>query len=84
MKRTYPFKVNIHFCLSTVKSLCKQNANIYYMSFVNKVEFGNTGLKVSPVVIGCITYGSKTWSPWVLDETILLREVTLDTLMSSS
>lgn len=32
------------------------------------VRFGSTGLKVSPLCLGCMTYGSPTWRPWVLDE----------------
>lgn len=29
---------------------------------------GNTGLKVSRLCLGMMTYGSKQWRPWVLDE----------------
>lgn len=32
------------------------------------VRLGNTGLKVSRLCLGCMTYGSPTWRPWVLDE----------------
>ena len=32
------------------------------------VRLGNTGLRVSRVCLGCMTYGSKRWRPWVLDE----------------
>ncbi|MEN9879576.1 MAG: hypothetical protein RIQ55_222 [Pseudomonadota bacterium] len=32
-------------------------------------RFGQTGLKVSPLCLGCMTYGSPSWRPWVLDET---------------
>src|SRR5947209_1693746 len=35
------------------------------MKFVN---LGNTGLKVSRLCLGCMTYGSSTWRPWILDE----------------
>ncbi|CAI4456808.1 AVB_G0017490.mRNA.1.CDS.1 [Saccharomyces cerevisiae] len=38
------------------------------MALVKQVKFGNAGLKVSPVVVGCMSYGSKSWSPWVLDD----------------
>ncbi|CAI4494612.1 AMM_1a_G0022520.mRNA.1.CDS.1 [Saccharomyces cerevisiae] len=38
------------------------------MTLVKQVNFGGAGLKVSPVVVGCMTYGSKAWSPWVLDD----------------
>jgi aryl-alcohol dehydrogenase (NADP+) len=32
------------------------------------VRFGSTGLKVSRLCLGTMTYGSKQWRPWVLDE----------------
>jgi aryl-alcohol dehydrogenase (NADP+) len=32
------------------------------------VNLGNTGLKVSPICLGTMTYGSKKWREWVLDE----------------
>jgi aryl-alcohol dehydrogenase (NADP+) len=32
------------------------------------VHLGSTGLKVSRICLGCMTYGSSKWRPWVLDE----------------
>jgi 1-deoxyxylulose-5-phosphate synthase len=32
------------------------------------VRLGKTGLRVSPICLGTMTYGSKTWRDWVLDE----------------
>ncbi|MCK6376162.1 MAG: aldo/keto reductase [Zoogloea sp.] len=32
------------------------------------VRFGSTGLKVSRLCLGCMTYGTPDWRPWVLDE----------------
>jgi aryl-alcohol dehydrogenase (NADP+) len=32
------------------------------------VRFGNTGLKVSNICLGCMTYGTPKWRDWVLDE----------------
>ena len=32
------------------------------------VRFGKTGLKVSRLCLGCMTYGSPTWREWVLPE----------------
>jgi len=32
------------------------------------VKLGNTGLRVSPLSLGCMTYGSPQWRDWVLDE----------------
>jgi 1-deoxyxylulose-5-phosphate synthase len=31
-------------------------------------NLGRTGTKVSRICLGCMTYGSKTWRPWVLEE----------------
>ncbi len=32
------------------------------------VNLGRSGLKVSRLALGCMTYGSPSWRPWVLDE----------------
>jgi aryl-alcohol dehydrogenase (NADP+) len=32
------------------------------------VRLGQTGLKVSRLCLGCMSYGSSKWRPWVLDE----------------
>ena len=32
------------------------------------VRLGKTGLKVSRLCLGCMTYGSKSWRPWILEE----------------
>jgi len=32
------------------------------------VRLGNTGLKVSRIALGCMSYGDPQWRPWVLDE----------------
>ncbi len=32
------------------------------------VNLGSTGLRVSPICLGTMTYGSKKWREWVLDE----------------
>ena len=32
------------------------------------VRFGNTGMRVSRLCLGCMTYGSTKWREWVLDE----------------
>ena len=31
-------------------------------------KLGSTGLKVSRICLGCMTYGSKSWRQWVLEE----------------
>ncbi|HVT04419.1 MAG TPA: aldo/keto reductase, partial [Thermoanaerobaculia bacterium] len=35
---------------------------------MNYVNLGNTGVKVSRLCLGTMTYGSKKWRAWVLDE----------------
>ncbi|MEQ8445522.1 MAG: aldo/keto reductase [Pelagibacterium sp.] len=37
---------------------------------MNYINLGKTGLKVSRLVLGCMTFGSSTWAPWVLDEDV--------------
>jgi aryl-alcohol dehydrogenase (NADP+) len=32
------------------------------------VNLGSTGLKVSRICLGCMTYGSKSWREWILEE----------------
>ena len=32
------------------------------------VRLGRSGMKVSRICLGCMTYGSSEWRPWVLDE----------------
>jgi aryl-alcohol dehydrogenase-like predicted oxidoreductase len=32
------------------------------------VHFGRTGLKVSRLCLGCMSYGTPEWRPWVVDE----------------
>ena len=34
---------------------------------MNYVRLGKTGLKVSPLCLGCMSYGSSKWQSWVLD-----------------
>ena len=35
---------------------------------MDTVNLGRTGLKVSRICLGCMTYGAKSWRPWVLEE----------------
>jgi 1-deoxyxylulose-5-phosphate synthase len=35
---------------------------------MNYVALGNTGLEVSRICLGCMSYGSTKWRDWVLDE----------------
>ncbi|KAG8922441.1 hypothetical protein FRC00_007442 [Tulasnella sp. 408] len=38
------------------------------LSTIPYVRLGKSGLKVSKLILGCMTYGSSQWAPWVLDE----------------
>ncbi|KAJ1559457.1 hypothetical protein HK096_000511, partial [Nowakowskiella sp. JEL0078] len=31
-------------------------------------RFGNTGIQVSRICVGCMGYGTSEWMPWVLDK----------------
>jgi len=35
---------------------------------MNYVRLGHSGLKVSRICLGCMTYGDPAWRPWVLEE----------------
>jgi len=35
---------------------------------MKSVRLGSTGMQVSPLCLGCMSYGSPSWRPWVLDE----------------
>ncbi|KAL5499132.1 hypothetical protein ACEPAH_1650 [Sanghuangporus vaninii] len=39
------------------------------------VRLGNFGLKVSKIILGCMSYGSKEWKPWVLEEEEGLKHI---------
>ncbi|KAH6612158.1 NADP-dependent oxidoreductase domain-containing protein [Boeremia exigua] len=32
------------------------------------VRVGNSGLKVSQIILGCMSFGDKNWQPWLLDK----------------
>ena len=37
-------------------------------SLAPQVRFGNTGIKISPIIVGCMSFGTKKWAPWVEDD----------------
>ncbi|KXN89014.1 Versiconal hemiacetal acetate reductase, partial [Leucoagaricus sp. SymC.cos] len=39
------------------------------------VRVGNSGLKVSKIIHGCMSYGSKGWAPWVLPEEEGIKQI---------
>ncbi|KIO29934.1 hypothetical protein M407DRAFT_20993 [Tulasnella calospora MUT 4182] len=47
---------------------------------VNKMKYvrlGKSGLKVSNIILGCMSYGSKEWETWVLEEDEALKHIKL-------
>jgi aryl-alcohol dehydrogenase-like predicted oxidoreductase len=32
------------------------------------VHLGKSGLKVSKIILGCMSYGSKSWREWVIED----------------
>jgi aryl-alcohol dehydrogenase-like predicted oxidoreductase len=45
-----------------------QSANREATKAMEYVNLGSTGLKVSRLCLGAMTYGSKSWQPWILEE----------------
>ena len=43
--------------------------------FLDTVCLGKSGLKVSRIILGCMSYGSPEWQPWVLDEIAGLEHI---------
>ncbi|KAJ1305388.1 hypothetical protein OPQ81_000403 [Rhizoctonia solani] len=39
------------------------------------VRLGNSGLKVSRIILGLMSYGSKEWAPWVLGEEEAIQHI---------
>ncbi|CAK5277645.1 unnamed protein product [Mycena citricolor] len=39
------------------------------------VRLGNSGLKVSRIILGCMSYGSPEWQKWVLEEEESLKHI---------
>lgn len=31
-------------------------------------NLGESGLKIAPLIVGCMSYGSKRWAEWVLED----------------
>ncbi|EKM52795.1 uncharacterized protein PHACADRAFT_261425 [Phanerochaete carnosa HHB-10118-sp] len=39
------------------------------------VRLGNSGLKVSKIILGCMSYGIKSWADWVLEEEEAIKHI---------
>ncbi|KAJ7479532.1 Aldo/keto reductase [Mycena latifolia] len=42
---------------------------------VKYVRLGNSGLKVSEIILGCMSYGSSEWRSWTLDEEESIKHI---------
>jgi aryl-alcohol dehydrogenase (NADP+) len=56
--------VNIYVGRPDVKGLSASGQN----RRMEQVKLGSSGLSVSRLALGCMSYGSSAWRPWVLDE----------------
>ncbi|WFD04490.1 hypothetical protein MOBT1_003200 [Malassezia obtusa] len=41
---------------------------VFRSAIMEYTNLGNSGLKVSKVILGCMSYGTPEWQPWVLNE----------------
>src|SRR5882762_6285049 len=39
------------------------------------VRLGRSGLKISRIVLGCMSYGSPEWMPWILGEEEGIKQI---------
>src|ERR1700694_4502119 len=53
---------------SLVPSPAARYAEAMATSSMSYVRLGRTGLEVSRLCLGCMSYGDPGWRPWVLDE----------------
>ena len=45
------------------------------LSISRPVRLGKSGLKVSRIILGCMSYGLKSWHDWVLDEAEAIEHI---------
>ncbi len=48
--------------------VCLNTAVFIINLFRTLVNLGKSGLRVSKIILGCMTYGSPEWQPWLLGE----------------
>ena len=39
------------------------------------VRLGNSGLKISKIILGCMSYGDPQWQEWVLPEEEAIKHI---------
>lgn len=47
------------------------------MSLENFTNLGESGLSISKIIVGCMTFGSSQWADWVLDDEETIMEILL-------
>jgi aryl-alcohol dehydrogenase-like predicted oxidoreductase len=45
------------------------------LSPIYSVRLGDSGLKVSQIILGCMSYGSPEWQKWVLPEEESIKHI---------
>lgn len=48
--------------------ICSGYRVVSFLRIMILVRLGNSGLKVSRIILGCGSYGSSEWDSWVLGE----------------
>lgn len=51
------------------------NLSLIMMALLLTVNLGKSGLKVSKVIVGTMTYGSSKWQDWVLEEEESIKHI---------
>ncbi|KAJ7910939.1 Aldo/keto reductase [Mycena leptocephala] len=47
----------------------------FHPQITSGLRVGNSGLKVSQIILGCMSYGSKEWESWVLEEEEAIKHI---------
>ena len=54
----------------------------FWSNFCFSVRLGNSGLKVSKIILGAMSYGDKRWQEWVLEENEAIEHFKFASVMS--
>jgi hypothetical protein len=49
--------------------------------FPTTVRLGNSGLKVSKIILGTMQYGDKTWGEWLLDKEEAIKHIKIASVL---
>ena len=49
--------------------------SLFVSVYNSSVRLGNSGLKVSKIILGCMSYGSPEWQAWVLPEEESIKHI---------